>query len=128
MAEIETGFAPSGSGLGPDGSHQGLADKAREKMSGAGDVARRKVLENLDGRKASLSSNLEHWAEQIENMEAGSLGSQAAHYVRRAQGLLNEKSSDELLSMALKEIRGRPGVVIAGAFVLGFLGARVLRT
>lgn len=134
MAEMETGYS-AGTGrsyYSGDGSRGGMGEEGQHRMSELGQNARHKVMSKLDEQKATLCSSLEQLASSLENTRAEGpqrqLVASAAGYLRRAENMLNQRSADELLSTALNEIRGRPGAMIAGAFVLGFLGARLLKT
>ena len=131
MAEMDTGYAAGGALGQDDGAHQGVMQKGKEKAAEVGEQAKRKVMENLDGRKASVVSGLEELASSLEKLSDGpqaKLAQQAAQYVRRAEEMLNQRSASELLDMAVRELRQRPGALIAGAFALGFVGSRLLKS
>ena len=130
MAQMETGYS-SGAGRryydenGPR-EREG-APGPFEEISG---TTRRKVMAKLDEQKHVLCPGLDQLASSLEQVGEGpqkQLASSAAGYLRRARHVLGDRSSEELLARARDEIRGRPGAVIAGAFLLGLLGARLLK-
>jgi hypothetical protein len=133
MEETTTGAFPGqgqGSGVGVS-TGEGAAE---EKAAQFGRIARDRVLGAADERKAELASNLEQLAGSLQELSDSSEGPQrqlvdgVARFARKASSTLKRRSSEELLGVAAKEISDRPGVIIAGCFALGFLGARLLKT
>jgi hypothetical protein len=131
MAEMETGYAAGGALGQDDGAHPSVMQKGKEKVAEVGETAKRRVMENLDGRKASIVSGLEELAGNLEKLGDGpqaKLAQQAAQYVRRAEEMLNQRSASDMIDMAVQELKRRPGALIAGAFALGFVGSRLLKS
>ena len=107
---------------------------SREKVVEYGGKARQKAMEMADARKSGVVASLKRFANSLEEAGGGDGGPErqvvetAAKYVRQAKDLLEQRSSDELLNMAVEGLRKRPGAIIVGMFGIGFLGARLLRT
>jgi ElaB/YqjD/DUF883 family membrane-anchored ribosome-binding protein len=124
---------------GPAGSaERGLADRFREG---------RDQLSNQAGERARglVSQGLERTAEALANVSkmigdtaAGideRLGSEYGDYARKAAGSIEdvantiaEKDPDELIEDTRNFVRNSPGVALAGAAVVGFVVARLLKT
>jgi len=138
MAETDTGtFETSGNTTGSTESHSKAHDVmagGKEKASELSDVARRKMMEKADAKKSDLSSSLDRLAQSLEDLGGSDGGSErqigefAAKYVRRAKDLIDGRSSDELMNMAVSELKERPAAIVAGLFAVGFFGARLLRS
>ena len=138
MAETDTGtFETSGSTTETTESHSRAHDVmagGKEKASELTDVARRKVMEKADAQKSNLSSSLDRLAQSLEDLggpDGGperQVGAMAAKYVRRAKDLIDGRSTDELMNMAVSELKERPAAIVAGMFAVGFFGARLLRS
>ena len=131
MAQMETGYTGGTQGMphGGDGHHS-VTQHGRGRFSDRAGGARQKVISMLDEQKVSICSGLDHLAASLENVSGSQrqVTSTAADYVRRARSMLSNHSSEELINSAMDQLRARPGAIIAGAFALGFLGARMLRT
>ncbi|MBX5480588.1 MAG: hypothetical protein IRZ16_01885 [Myxococcaceae bacterium] len=97
-------------------------------------TARRKVYEKVDAQKSFLSSGLEKLADSVahagEDMQGpeAKVAQQVARYVRKAHEVIEGKSTEDLVDGAVREVKERPAVMLAGAFTLGFIGARFLRS
>jgi hypothetical protein len=121
-----------------------LAEKAAELASSGVDEAKRltsatkeRVLRQADEKKGMIADKLEELARNIDEVGAKGGGDEedlsrrlaesAARTVRSVERTLNERSTEELLAAAGRELRQRPGLLMAGCFALGFLGARLLR-
>lgn len=131
MAQMETGYA-SGHGrtYGENGA-PGAGSQGQGTFAELRGTTRHKLMSKLDEQKEVLCSSLDQLASSLQNVGDGpqkQLASSAADYLRRARRTLGDRSSDELLSRAKEELRGRPGAVIAGAFLLGFIGSRLLKS
>lgn len=111
-----------------------VMEQGKERAAQVGGMAKEKVVGKLDAQKQQLCEQLEKLADGIEGMSgelegpSSQFATKAASYVRKAEGVLKEKSTDELVSMAVTEVRDRPAAFIAGAFALGFLGARLIKS
>lgn len=97
-----------------------VAQSARAQVNQKKDV----VAEKLEGASGQLQDKLNEKASEL----VGQFASLADSYVSRATQVLREKDADQLMALARDEFRSRPLVVAAGAFALGFLGARLLRS
>lgn len=143
----DTGFAAAGSSAGPSGisGEQGVGEKARriageqaERAKRMGSFARDRMMKNADQRKGRIAAELDSFAGTLDdlsrtlqdrgNAPQQKLVEQGSKVVRSASKMLREKSSEELLDRAQSELRQRPGAALAGAFALGFLGIRLLRS
>lgn len=138
-----TGVEPSGrvpdtswnEGPGPISSE--ATSRSREQARRYSQMAREQALKRADKRKGGLASAIENFAitfeETGDSLERRGLGSQkrialgAADGLRRFSRQLRENDTEALMSRAGEEFRARPGVVLAGCFALGFLGARLLK-
>lgn len=136
MEEMGTGYT---SDVGSEGSQERSAtaqvvEKGKEKASEFSGNLRSKVFEKVDQQKDQLCSSLDRLADSIEeagkDMDApeAKVASRAAGFLRSAEGLIKDRSSDEIFNRAVSELRNRPGALIAGAFVLGFIGTRFMKS
>ena len=136
MAEMDTGYvASSETGQESQARARERISEKRDRVSQYGGMARKKVVELADSRKSTVVASLDRLAQGLEDAGTGDGGGperqfmqKAAGYIRQASDTLERRSSDELLNMAFTEIRDRPAAIIAGMFVVGFFGARLLRT
>jgi ElaB/YqjD/DUF883 family membrane-anchored ribosome-binding protein len=124
----------SGSGS-PEG---GLVDRlrsGREQIAGkAGERARGLVTQGLDRTSEALA----HVSKAIGDTAAGideRLGPEYGEYARRAAGSIENvanqiasKDPDELIDDTRNFVRNSPGIALAGAAVVGFVVARLLKT
>jgi hypothetical protein len=130
MAQMETGYSGGMQGMPHSGNGRHATQHGRGRFGDRTSGARQKVISMMDEQKGSICAGLDHLAASLENMGGPQrqFTVTAADYVRRARSMLSNRSSEELMNTAMHELRARPGAVIAGAFALGFLGARMLRT
>ena len=119
-------------------SSQGLADRfrnGREQLtSQAGERARGLVsqcLERTSEALANVSKMIGDTASGIEER----LGPEYGDYARRAAGSIEgvansiaAKDPDELIDDTRNFVRESPGIALAGAAVVGFVIARLLKT
>jgi hypothetical protein len=136
MGDFQTSEMTGGFETTSDSSsttHEKLAE-GRQKAAEYGGVARRKLMERADQKKSELSGRLDKLADNLEDLggEDGGperqVAASAAKYLRQAKDLLDKRSSDELMNLAVSELKNRPSAVVAGLFAVGFLGARFLRS
>lgn len=127
-------FSGSGMSMGAAGS-SGSASAAKEKVKEVGAKVMDKAKGQVDARKGEVAEQLEGLTSNLHEKLSGkadeyiSQVSMAAEtYASKAAQLLREKNADDLLVMAKDEFRQRPLALAAGAFALGFLGARLLRS
>jgi ElaB/YqjD/DUF883 family membrane-anchored ribosome-binding protein len=116
----------------------GLADKlrgSREKLAGqAADKARGLVTQGLE-RTAEALANVSKMVGDTADGIDERLGADYGDYARRAAGAIEnaantiaEKDPDELLDDTRNFVRNSPGVALAGAAVVGFVVARLLKS
>ena len=134
---IASGAGSSG-GSGSSGSAAGIADRlrsGREQLSNqAGERARGLVTQGL-GRTAEAIANV---SKMVGDTAAGieeRLGPEYGDYARRAAGALenvantiSEKDPDELIEDSRTFVRNSPGIALAGAAVVGFVLARLVKS
>ncbi len=107
----------------------------REQLAGqAGEKARGLVTQGLE-RTAEALANV---SKMVGDTAAGieeRLGPEYGDYARRAAGgienvanTIAEKDPDELIEDTRNFVRNSPGIALAGAAVVGFVVARLLKT
>jgi ElaB/YqjD/DUF883 family membrane-anchored ribosome-binding protein len=132
-----SGSSTSGSGSGGSGQ-QGLADRLRsgreQIASQAGDRARGLVSQGLERTSEALANVSKMVGDTAAGIEER-LGPEYGDYARRAAGAIEnvanniaEKDPDELIDDTRTFVRNSPGVALAGAAVVGFVIARLLKT
>ena len=115
-----------------------LADRlrgGREKLaSQAGDKARGLVGQGLERTAEALANVSKMVGDTAEGIDER-LGADYGDYARRAAGALEntanaiaEKDPDELLEDTRNFVRNSPGIALAGAAVVGFVVARLLKS
>jgi len=131
-ADAERPVTGSGSAEG------GLAERlrsGREKLaSQAGDRARGFVAQGLE-RTAEALANVSRMVGDTADGIEERLGPEYGDYARRAAGAIEnaantiaEKDADELLEDTRTFVRNSPGIAIAGAAVVGFVVARLIKS
>jgi ElaB/YqjD/DUF883 family membrane-anchored ribosome-binding protein len=116
----------------------GLADRlrgSREKLaSQAGDKARGLVTQGLERTAealANVSKMVGDTADGIEDRlgpEYGDYARRAASTIENAANTIAEKNPDELIDDTRNFVRNSPGIALAGAAVVGFVVARLLKS
>ena len=134
--------APSGDAERPvtgSGSPQGgLADRfrqGREQISSqAGEKARGLVSQGLERTSEALANVAKMVGDTAPGIEER-LGVDYGDYARRAAGAIENaantiasKDPDELIEDTRSFVRNSPGIALAGAAVVGFVVARLLKT
>ena len=134
--------APTGRAERPvsgSGSPQsGLADRLRsggERLtSQAGDRARGLLTQGLE-RSSEALANVGRMVGDTATGLDDRLGNEYGDYARRAAGAIENvantiasKDPDELIDDARTFVRNSPGVALAGAAVVGFVLARLVKT
>jgi ElaB/YqjD/DUF883 family membrane-anchored ribosome-binding protein len=120
------------------GSQQGLADRlrsGREQLADqAGEKARGFVTQGLE-RTAEALANVSRMVGDTASGIEERLGAEYGDYARRAAGSIEnlantvaEKNPDELIEDTRNFVRNSPGVALAGAAVVGFVVARLLKS
>ena len=119
-------------------SPQNLADRfrsGREQLAGqAGEKARGFVTQGLE-RTAEALANVSRMVGDTAPGIEERLGSEYGDYARRAAGSIEnlantvaEKNPDELIEDTRNFVRNSPGIALAGAAVVGFVVARLLKS
>ena len=119
-------------------SDRGLVDRfrnSREQLSSqAGERARGFVTQGLERTSEALANVSKMIGDTASGIDER-LGQEYGDYARRAAGSLEEaanniaaKDPDELIEDTRNFVRNSPGVALAGAAVVGFVVARLLKT
>lgn len=116
----------------------GLADRIRgagEKLSGqAGEKARGLVSQGLErsaealGNVAKLVGETAPGIEERLGSDYGDYARRAASAIENAANALADKDPDELIDDTREFVRNSPGLAIAGAAIIGFVVARLVKT
>src|SRR3954447_24194307 len=123
---------------GSGSPESGLADRfrsGREKFSGqAGEKARGLVTQGME-RTAEALANVSKMVGDTASGIEERLGPEYGDYARRAAGAIEnaansiaEKDPDELIEDTRNFVRTSPGIALAGAAVVGFVVARLLKS
>jgi len=123
---------------GSGSSERGLADRfrdGREQLSQqAGDRARGLVSQGLERTAetlANVSKMVGDTAPGIEERlgpEYGDYARRAADAIENAANTIASKDPDELIEDTRNFVRNSPGIALAGAAVVGFVVARLLKS
>jgi len=116
----------------------GLADRirsSRDRLSSqAGDKARGLVSQGLERTSEALANVAKMVGDTASGIDER-LGSDYGDYARRAAGSIEnvanaiaEKDPDELIDDTRNFVRNSPGIALAGAAVVGFVMARLLKS
>ena len=119
-------------------SDRGLADRIREGReqlsSHAGDKARGLVTQGLERTAETLANVSKMVGDTVPGIEER-LGPEYGDYARKAAGAIEnvantiaEKDPDELIEDTRTFVRNSPGIALAGAAVVGFVVARLLKS
>lgn len=132
LGDRDPSSARSGTGA------QGLSDRIRsggEKLaSQAGDKARGLVSQGLERTSEALANVAKMVGDTAPGIDER-LGGDYGDYARRAAGTIENvansiaaKDPDELIDDTRTFVRNSPGLALAGAAVVGFVVARLLKT
>ena len=132
-----SGGTDRGSSSGASSSG-GLADRlrsGREQLTGqAGERARGLVTQGLE-RTAEALANVSRMVGDTAPGIEERLGPEYGDYARRAAGAIEnvansiaEKDADELMDDTRNFVRNSPGIALAGAAVVGFVVARLIKS
>ena len=129
MATESSGSRASGEGLA------GRLRTGREKLaSQAGDKARGLVTQSLERTSEALANVSKMVGDTADGIEER-LGPDYGNYARRAAGAIEnvantiaEKDPDELIEDTRNFVRNSPGIALAGAAVVGFVLARLVKS
>lgn len=119
-------------------SERGLADRFREGReqlsSQAGEKARGLVSQGLERTAEALGNVSKMVGDTAPGIEER-LGPEYGDYARRAAGAIENaantiasKDPDELIEDTRNFVRNSPGIALAGAAVVGFVVARLLKS
>jgi ElaB/YqjD/DUF883 family membrane-anchored ribosome-binding protein len=119
-------------------SGDGLAGRlrsSREKLaSQAGDKARGLVTQGLERTSEALANVSKMVGDTADGIDER-LGADYGDYARRAAGAIEnvantiaEKNPDELIEDTRNFVRNSPGIALAGAAVVGFVLARLVKS
>ncbi len=120
----------------------GTIDEAKEKAREAASDAQRKVSDELRSRVdstrtraadalGSVAQALTSSVEQLRNENQavpGDYVARAGNQIRRASDYLRNTNTDDLVRNAEDFARRQPAVFLGGAFALGFLAARLVKS
>ena len=123
---------------GSGSAEGGLANRirsGRDRIAGqAGDKARGLVSQGLERTSEALANVAKMVGDTAPGIDER-LGSDYGDYARRAAGSIEnvanaiaEKDPDELIDDTRSFVRDSPGIALAGAAVVGFVVARLLKT
>jgi hypothetical protein len=122
----------------PRDTDTGLADRLRtggERLSSqAGEKARGFVTQGLErsaealGNVAKLVGDTAPGIEERLGPEYGDYARRAASAIENAANTIAAKDPDELIDDTREFVRNSPGLAMAGAAIVGFVVARLLKT
>ena len=123
---------------GSGSAEGGLADRirsSRDRLSSqAGDKARGLVSQGLERTSEALANVAKMVGDTASGIDER-LGADYGDYARRAAGSIEnvantiaEKDADELIEDTRNFVRNSPGIALAGAAVVGFVMARLLKS
>jgi ElaB/YqjD/DUF883 family membrane-anchored ribosome-binding protein len=123
---------------GSGSADSGLAERlrsGREKLANqAGDKARGLVTQGLERTAEALANVSKMVGDTADGIEER-LGTEYGDYARRAAGAIEnaantfaEKDPDELIDDTRNFVRNSPGIALAGAAVVGFVVARLVKS
>jgi ElaB/YqjD/DUF883 family membrane-anchored ribosome-binding protein len=134
----DTALATNKSTSRAGSADRGITDRLREGReqfsSQAGEKARGLVTQGLDRTAEALANVSKMVGDTAPGIEER-LGPEYGDYARRAAGAIEnaantiaEKDPDELIEDTRNFVRNSPGIALAGAAVVGFVVARLLKT
>ena len=123
---------------GSGSAEGGLADRlreGRERIAGqAGEKARGLVTQGLERTSEALANVARMVGDTAPGIDER-LGEDYGEYARRAAGTIEnvanaiaEKDPDELIEDTRNFVRNSPGIALAGAAVVGFVVARLVKS
>ena len=115
-----------------------VSDQAQDKLSGVAEQVKQQASSRLSTQIDRASEGIGVFAQTLQSM-GGELREKdqpvlaqytdrAAEQVQRAAGYLRGKNVDQLMSETEGFARRQPVAFIAGAFAIGILGARFLKS
>ena len=135
--EIEAGAdeLPATTGPAADGSLSDRLRGGRDRLGNqAGEKARGLVTQGLE-RTAEALANVSRMVGDTADGIEERLGAEYGDYARRAAGSIEsaanslaDKDPDELIEDTRNFVRNSPGIALAGAAVVGFVVARLIKS
>jgi len=116
---------------------QQAVQQTRQKIGEAADQAKQQMKSQLETQKDRAAEGLESVAQAIQqtgeqlrqqNQTVGQYAETIAQQVERWSGFLRDQNIDQIVSEAENLARRQPAVLLGGAFALGFLAARFLKS
>ncbi len=104
-----------------------VADQARQKAKGQLSAQKERAAGCLGSVAQALRQSGQHLKEQNQ-VQVGQYTEKAAEQVERFSGHLRERDVDQLTGEAEDFARKRPALFLGGAFALGLLGTRFLKS
>ena len=111
-----------------------IRDGREQFASQAGDKARGLVSQGLERTAETLANVSKMVGDTADGIEER-LGPEYGDYARKAAGAIEnvantiaEKDADELLDDTRNFVRNSPGIALAGAAVVGFVVARLIKS
>jgi YHS domain-containing protein len=101
--------------------------KAREQARSAIDKQRGRTSDTL----GTVANALRQTAQQLQSQQQESMARYAdgaANRVERLSGYLRDKDADQLINEAERMVRRQPALFLGGAFALGFVLSRFLKS
>lgn len=115
-----------------------VADQAKQQVSQLTDQAKQQVSSQIDAQKqkasealASVATALRQTGTQLRSSEQAGIAdyaNKAADQVERVSGFLRDKDVSDILHETELMARRQPALFLGGAFVLGIIGARFLKS
>lgn len=116
----------------------GIADQAQEKAGQVVEQARESATSGLESQKeravdslGSVAQAVRSTSKELRNQEHASIANfadQAAGQIDRVAGYLRYRDVGQLVSETESFARRQPAIFLGGAFALGLLGARFLKS
>ena len=133
------GAGASSSSFGASASTTDTMNQAKEKLTDAGSQAGDKVASRLDSQKdkaaeglGSVAQALRQASDQLRGQNDGAAGHEyvasAANQVERLSDYLRSTNTKDMVSGVERFARQQPALFVGGAFMLGLLGARFLKS
>jgi len=120
-------------------SSAGVIDQAKETISNVASQAGDKVASRLDTQKdraadglGSVAQTLRQTSDQLREQNNGAAVqeyiSSAANQIDRLSGYLRSTNVNQMVNQVEQFARRQPALFLGGAFVLGLIGARFLKS
>ena len=104
-----------------------MADKVRERATAQLSTQKDKATEGLGGVAQAVRQTTEHLRSN-QHETVARYAEQAADQIERFSQRLKDKDVSELLNDAQRLARRKPALFVGGAFAIGLLGARFLKS